>query len=218
MKDSIESIVSAVTERVLAVLEQSQDTVCPKDEGKPKYLYFGDALNLPQKWKLEAELLSETDYQKYGNILRYQRVVISEMDPVDLADISIARPTSVLARAVWEALLNGIEVLLMESALSHRRYSGHACPALYRMMEGHVNTLQTYGVRLISVDSPMLHMSQNTNQIAECVEREDLLLITEEIAKDLAVKAKELLVSKRCIITPAAMDVFKNMHTTLVRR
>ena len=218
MQESMEEIVRLVTEQVLAALQHVHHIDDDKNEGKKRCLVLGDGENVPEALRQDMILLDVKDYENIQNIKRYSRVLITKLTMPQLADIALGRPGDATACAVCQALLHGVEVLMLENAASHRAYAGMGSNAFYRMLEGYLNTLQVFGIKLVTSESPQLKMTGKLNKKPVRYEVTDMKLITENAAEQLVKNAQELVIPVDTLITPAAMDVFKETHVELIRR
>lgn len=214
-----EELVREVTQQVLTALKQEHKLPDAGNEGKPRCLVLGDLDQVPEALHRDVVLLDVKDYEENKNILRYSRVLITQISLVDLADIAIGRPGSLATCAISRALLQGVEVLMLENAPQHRSYAGQGSTMYYRVLEGHVNTLQTFGVKLIQSSSALLVSPSDPNG-GKQMRRElaEVRLITEEMAVKLAVEVRELVIPSKTILTPAAIDILKEAHVNLIRR
>lgn len=213
-----EELVQAVTEQVLAALTQKTALQDARDEGKEKCLILGDIEAVPQCLTSNMVLLKTEDYTANQNILRYKRVIISRLSMVQLADIAQGRPTDSLCCAVCQALLQGVEVLLLEDALPHRIYAGKGSTAFYRLLEGYVNTLQVFGIKLVARESLLSAQPAETEKKYACYEWKGNRLITEEMALRIAKEVKELVLPADTLLTPSAKDVLKEANIKITRR
>lgn len=220
MDAPMEEIVQAVTRQVLAALEQKKMSQEIQNEGKANCLVLGDVDRIPQALKRNVVLLDIDDYQTHQNILRYQRVLVTALEWTDVVDIAQGRPGTPVASAVCLALLQGREVLMLEQALPHRVFAGQGSTALYQVLEGYVNTLQVFGIKLIRATDPLFALKCGEQESKPPIRREisGVPLITEALAIDLARDAQEIALPMGTLITPAAMDVLKASHMTLIWR
>ena len=218
MHESMDELVRAVTERVVAALAAQTNLTSAQDEGKKKCLVLGDRQELPEKLAQNMVVLEVSDYETVQNILRYDRVVITRLTLRQLADIAAGRPGDSLCCAVCQALLQGVDVLMLETAAPHRAHAGKGSTAFYRMLEGYMNTLQVFGIKLIGKDSPLACAPEQKQAEPVRCEVTGVKLVTEETALRLAKKAQEIVVPAGTIITPAAMDVLKEARITIIRR
>ncbi len=218
MHDSMDELVRVVTERVLAAISAQTSLTSAKDEGKKKCLVLGDMQDVPEKLAQDMVLLDVSDYETIQNILRYDRVVITSLTLRQLADIAAGRPGDSLCCAVCQALLQGVDVMMLENAAPHRAHAGKGSTAFYRMLEGYMNTLQVFGIKLISKENKLNYVPEKKQGEPVRCEVSGTKVITEEMAIRLAQKAQEIVVPASTIITPAAMDVLKESRITLTRR
>ena len=218
MHDSMDELVRLVTQQVLAAINHENNIADARNEGKKKCLVLGEKEDIPETLTQDMILLDVKDYEEIQNILRYSRVVITKLTMRQLADIAAGRPGDSLSCAVCQALLQGVEVLMLEGAAPHRQYAGKGSTAFYRMLEGYMNTLQVFGIKLIGSDSVLMHAPEKKQGEPARCEVTGTKLITEEIAERLAKKAQEIVVPAGTLITPAAMDVLKEARVKLIRR
>jgi len=218
MHDSMEELVRLVTDRVLAALNNENNLADARTEGKKKCLVLGGMENIPETLVQDMLLLDVKDYETVQNILRYNRVVITKLTLRQLADIAAGRPGDPLSCAVCQALLQGVDVLMLENAAPHRAYAGKGSTAFYRMLEDYMNTLQIFGIKLVGKDSALAYGPEKKKGEPVRCEVSGTKLITEEMAERLAKKAQEIVVPVSTLITPAAMDVLKEARITLIRR
>jgi len=218
MHDSMEELVRLVTERVMEALNSENKLSEAQNEGKKKCLVLGGMENIPETLVQDRILLDVKDYETIQNILRYSRVLITKLTLRQLADIAAGRPGDSLSCAVCQALLQGVEVLMLEGAAPHRAHAGKGSTAFYRMLEGYMNTLQVFGVKLIGKESALNYAPEKKQGEPVRCEVTGTKLITEEIALRLAKKAQEIVVPSGTLLTPAAMDVLKEARITIIRR
>lgn len=218
MHENMDELVRLITDRVLAAMNGTGGINEASVEGKKKCLVLGGDPNIPEAFVQDMVLLDEKDYEAVQNILRYDRVIITRMTLRQLADIAMGRPGDSLSCAVCQALLQGVDVLMLETAASHRAHAGKGSTAFYRMLEGYMNTLQVFGIKMANRDSALAYAPEKKQGEPVRCEVSDARLITEEIALRLAQKAQEIVVPAGVIITPAAMDVLKEARVTIIRR
>ena len=218
MHENMDEIVRLVTDRVLAAMNSENMLTDARNEGKKKCLVLGGMEDIPETLVQDMILLDVTDYEAIQNILRYSRVVITKLTLRQLADIAAGRPGDSLSCAVCQALLQGVDVLMLETAAPHRVHAGKGSIAFYRMLEGYMNTLQVFGIKMIGRDSPLNYAPEKKQGEPVRCEVTGTKLVTEEMALRLARKAQEIVVPSGTLITPAAMDVLKEARITLIRR
>ena len=218
MHENMDELVRLITDRVLAAMNGAGLPDDARTEGKKNGLVLGGDPNIPEAFVQDMVLLDEKDYETLQNILRYDRVIITRLSLRQLADIAAGRPGDSLSCAVCQALLQGVEVVMLDSAAPHRAYAGKGSTAFYRMLEGYLNSLQVFGVKMITAESPLCYAAEKKQGEPVRCEVNDAKLITEEIALRLAQKAQEIVVPAGVIITPAAMDVLKEARVTIIRR
>jgi len=218
MHESMDELVRLVTDRVLAALNTENNLAEARNEGKKKCLVLGGMENIPDTLVEDRLLLDVKDYETVQNILRYDRVVITKLTLRQLADIAAGRPGDPLSCAVCQALLQGVDVMMLDSAAPHRAHAGKGSIAFYRMLEGYMNTLQVFGIKMVGQNSALNYAAEKKQANPVRCEVNGTKLVTEEMAIRLAKKAQEIVVPTSTLITPAAMDVLKEARITLIRR
>ena len=223
----MEQIVAAVTRQVLAALG-SQKEEQMASEGKARYLVVGDVSEVPEKLRAGAVLDGIESYEACANILRYAKVIITRLELVQLADIAQGRPADSVSCAVVQALLNGVEVVLLETAPVHRKFAGKSSTGLYALLEGYVRTIQGFGVKLLTqdrmVDTPVVPAKPPKFQapipapVKGSTKPNRQCLITESAALAMAAAADGTVRLERgTILTPSARDVFVRAGLTIER-
>lgn len=223
----MEQIVAAVTRQVLAALgsRQEENMSC---EGKLRCLVVGEMSDVPEKLRVGAVLEGMEAYESCANILRYQKVIITRLELVQLADIAQGRPADAVSCAVVQALLNGVEVILLETAPVHRRYAGKSSTGLYGLLEGYVRTIQGFGVKLLTQDrmvekaappaKPPKFQAPAPTPVQGSAKPNPQCLITESAALAMAAVADGTVRLERgTILTPSARDVFVRAGLTIER-
>lgn len=149
-QSELEQIVDLVARQVLAAVGRACPDGGPQQDGRPRMLVVGPAgSTVPAQLCRNAVRLELSDYQTNRNILRYDFLVITGLSTAQLADIALGRETDDGVCAVLQALLSGIDVYMLESALSFRQYAGKGSTALYHVLEGYARTLGVFGVKLV---------------------------------------------------------------------
>ncbi|MBQ6373595.1 MAG: hypothetical protein IJJ45_03825 [Clostridia bacterium] len=166
------------------------------------------------------------DYERCGNIKKYERVIIGRMTTLQLSGLALGLPVDGLCRAVTEALLNGVEVLMAADAPPHRTCAGQGSRALYAMLEGYVRQLMVFGVKplegcrdtVTTLEPPLPPEKQRPPQAVETHARPNRdRLVTEACAKRMCAGAEgEIRFGAGTLITPAARDVFAAAGITVV--
>jgi hypothetical protein len=225
MKDTdMQQIIEAVTRQVLAAMGNNAPAACTQDN-RVRYLVVGDCGQVPSKLCGDALLEGPDAFEKQSDILRYGRVIITALDLVQLADLAQGRPGDTACRAIIEALLNGIEVVMVETALEHRKYAGKSSTGLYTVLENHVKTVQGFGVKLLTrdklCDTPVPAAKPPKFGAAAALPVQGSAgtkqrVITERDALAMSVGAKgSVSVERGTVITPSAQDVFRRAGLTV---
>lgn len=222
-----EALVKKVIEEVLKSLEQAGQTDAGYTDGFEKMLVIGDAADVPQHLAEAYELLTIEDYTHYGNIHRYQKVLITRLSLTQLSDIAQGRDGSPEACAVIMGLLNGLEVCMLENALPHRKYAGKSSSRIYEVIENNAKMIQTFGVKLLKKTRPAEPEKAKPPKYqappvevpkgSACPNGERL--ITESVAKLLLGSGEQsICIAKDAIVTPAAWDIFNQQGVNVIRK
>ena len=217
-EQNITGLVEEISRRVLAEL-QKQTAAAQADEGKEHYLVVGDETAVPELLARGAVLHPLQEYETNRNILRYRKVLITKLSMVQLADIAQGRNADAGSCAVIHALLNGVDVVMPETALPHRAFAGKGSKGLYALLESYVQTMQTFGVKLLGGEKlvepkivpvrPPKYQAPVPEPVRGSARPNSRQLITETEAEVLAANAKEsVCIPDNAILTPSARDVF----------
>jgi hypothetical protein len=223
----VQKIVEEVTRLVLAQVQQQQ-TAAEATEGMEHCLVVGDIAAVPEKLEQGRVLHPLEEYERCGNILRYRRVIVIGLTLVQLADIAQGRPGDSGSCAVVNALLNGVEVVMPETALPHRKFAGKGSNGLYALLEGYVRTLQTFGVKLLGQAAlvmpvvvpvkPPKYQAPAPEPVRGSAKPNCQRLITETDAMALAATAEgTVCIPADAILTPSARDVFTRARLEIQR-
>ena len=137
----------------------------------------------------------------------------------------MGRNGDALTDIVLRALLSGVEVLMSEEALPHRAFRERGHSMLYRTMEGYVQTLCSYGVRIprekaaltaLPVRAAQYRAEKVAVPAGTAVPSEEKL-ITESRARAMLAAGKEIRLRPGTLVTPSALDVFRQSHVNIVR-
>lgn len=220
----LERIVSAVTQQVMAAMEKNGCTAIADD--CEMVLAVGNSDTVPKDLCRDKVLMDLEDYRAHKDITRYKRVVVTKLNITQLADIALGRPTDEAACAVTYALLSGVEVIMLEEALTFRRFKDKGSNALYNLLEKYAKTLSVFGVKTYRPKSnivvPGAKLAKFAQQNAP-VPRGSAMpnigkLVTETDAKMLIMAQGSFVrIPTGAIITPLARDVFAHAGVEVIR-
>ena len=224
----MQQIIEAVTRQVLASMGTPASVQSQPPEPKPRYLVVGDTSCVPAKLSAGGTIEGIDSYQKCADITQYSKVIITSLDLVQLADIAQARPSCPECCAVVQALLNGIDVELVESGIPHRKFAGKSSPGLYTLLESYVETILGFGVKLMGESrltvSPIISQKTpryDTSQplpVKGSAKINPSRLITERDAIVMASQAQDTVyLEAGTIITPSALDIFRRAGLSVER-
>lgn len=224
-RTELEQLVNLVTQQVLSAMQGEEDCPCPATQGMSRALVIGGgAERIPQELRHNFLLLDTQDYETHQNVLRYDRVIITALTFSQLADIALGRAGDPSSCAVIRALLEGIDVFMLENSLPFRAYSGKGSTALYHLLEGYAQTLQIFGVKLYKHKTvPELPEAKPPKYQAPAVEvplgtavPNANRLVTEAAALAMVKQGSPLRIPSSSILTPSARDVFSQAGITLI--
>lgn len=222
----LEGIVSLITQQVLAAMDTGSRTDAPSTEGYDKLLVVGKTdVHIPEDLCCTSVLLELEDYRTHQNILRYDRVIITSLTTTQLADIAQGRATDDVTCAVQQALLNGVDIVMLESALSFRKYAGKGSIALYHLLESYAQTLQVFGIKIANqTRKPVVPEAKPPKFAAPTVvvpkgtaKPNSSRLITESEAMELIKQGNPVHYPTSAILTPLARDAFAQAGVDLVK-
>lgn len=223
-QNELERIVSLVTQQVMAVMDK-QGCTASTDECD-MVLVVGKTETVPKDLCRDSILMDLEDYRTHKDIQRYKRVVVTKLNITQLADIALGRPADEASCAVVYALLSGVEVIMLEEALTFRRFADKGSNALYNLLEKYAKTLNVFGVKTYRPKSNIVvpgakpakfgqqHVVIPTGSARPTTSR----LITETEARQiLLTHGSPVRIPVDAIITPLARDVFAHAGVEVIR-
>lgn len=214
-EQTMEALVAEVTRQVLSAMGQAEPPA--QQVGKPHMLVLAkEGTTLPTAFTQDGVVHTLAEYEACQNILCYQRVIVGDLSITQLSDIAHARMGDGVSCAVLYALLSGVDVVLLESALAHRRFAGKGSTALYRQLEDHVSTLEVFGVKLVSPREqvelppvkPAKFVAPSVEPPVSTAKPSVGRLITERDAMALVARGQGVELPPNAVLTPSAKDVF----------
>ena len=218
-----EELVRLVTDQVVRVL--SQGGGCPAEEGREKVLAAGDPALVPPELAEGRVVCPLEDYKAHRNILRYSRVVITDLTLTELSDIALGRDAGVKQCAVLQALLQGVDVFLREEGLPFKTWSGLGSKVLHSLLSGYVQTLRTFGVKPakqwkpepVPEARPPKFQAPAVEVPAGTARPNAQRLVTEDGARALVKSGGPVALARDAIVTPAAWDVLRAAGVEIVK-
>ena len=223
-QNELEKIISLVTQQVMAAMEKTGCTGIA--ENSDMVLVVGDADKVPKDLSRDKVLMDLEDYRTHKDIERYKRVVVTKLGITQLTDIALGRPADEVSCAVVYALLSGVEVIMLEDALSFRRFKDKGSNALYNTLEKYAKTLSVYGVKTYRPKSNIVVPGAQLAKFAQqnvAVPRGSAMpnvgkLVTETVANLLIMaQGNPVRIPVGAIITPLARDVFAHAGIEVIR-
>ena len=205
-----EQMVEFITREVMKMLGMDEEE--PEDKSCcPDALVIGEADKLPPAVRRQYQLKSLDTYK--GDITPYEKIFITGITRMELADIALGRDSDAAACAVIEGLLHGTEIFLYDVALTHRKHAGRGSRAFYQLLEGYVRTLQSYGIKLVQGTTVIDKYEKHAAPGADLPSG----VITEALARKLVESGEgDIAVRKGTVITPSAKDIFLHAGRNLV--
>lgn len=212
-----EALIRIIMEEVMKALDEKGCSTVTPYCGSDTMLVIGCCQNVPDMYKENYNLVDIEDYKQNPDVCRYKKIFIEKLTLTELSDIALGRDASAVSCAVVNGLLCGLEVVMKEEALPHRKFAGKGSTRMYQVIENNVRQLESFGVKILpakrvavvkeptppkfnppKIVTPKGTMRPNEGQ-----------LITEAIAIDLVKTGEtEITLPKSAIITPSAWDVF----------
>ena len=222
----LEMLISQITQQVVAAMGggTKEESCCC--EGYRKMLVVGKSSEMiPDELSHNTSIFDMDDYRQHRNALRYDRLVIARLTMTQLADIALGRISDDETCAVLNALLNGVEVWVLDRAFPHRKYAGKGSGALYKTLEGYVQTLQKYGVKpyikkvkdALPPPPPPKYKAPEVKVPVGSGKPNSSKLITEVEARALVEQGSPVILSRDAILTPLAKDIFAGAKVELKR-
>lgn len=206
---SNEQLIEIITREVMKIMSEGKNEIDDKSDdksGMSAALVIGNADLLPPSIKSRHNILGIESYTCEEDIVKFEKIFLTELSLTELADIALGRNTRAVQCAVISGLQNGTEILLFDSALTFRKKSPSMSRGFYQLLEGYVRTLQGFGIKLVSGQTPIDKYTARSAPGGELPEG----IITEAVAVSIVKKSSETTVflKKGTVVTPSAKDVF----------
>ena len=196
-----EQLVELITKEVLKRI--NQDKKDTPDPLRPSVLVIGSVQKLPTDVSENYNCRGIDDYD--GDIRQFEKVLITELTMVELADIALGRNTKSVQCAVINALLQNKEIVLYDFALEHRRFEDQSNRVFYLLMESYVNILKSFDIKFASGREGSFSRKEHISVLSEnaCSG-----VVTEAKAKELIQQGNgDILLKSGTLLTPSAKDV-----------
>lgn len=202
---SREQLIELITREVIRSMHSAPEPESDKS-ACPPLLVIGSDEMLPKSVRDKYRLCGMEEYTGPDSIAGYDAIYITELTMAELADIALGRDTRPNQCAVIAGLMCGVPVYLMDSALGHRKQALKCSRGFYQMLEGYVRTLQNFGIKLVTGQTPIDKYIARSAPGAELPDG----VITEAIARTIIDKNSDtnLYFNKGTVFTPSARDVF----------
>ncbi len=208
MNTDFEKLVEMITQEVVKTLSDGEKGCVSSNPEGEKALLVGCGKDIPLEARNKYNILPIENYN--GDISEFDAVIIGSLSFTQLADIAQGRNTERESCAVLKALLTGKKVFILETGLPHRQYAETASRKLFKMYEGYVNEILSFGVSMIRKDSKV---NSNCNAFADNTADK---VITESVARILVEKEESTIkLCKGTILTPSAKDIFNHSDKTV---
>ena len=203
---SKEQLVELITREVMKLMGDTVEPEKTDKSGLPDVLVIGSCDKLPVSIRNRNNLCDIACYTCEEDILKFEKIYITELSLTELADIALGRNTRAAQCAVISGLLHGKEIFLLDCALTFRKLSASASRGFYQLLEGYVRTLQSFGIKLVNGQTPIDKYTVRSAPGDDLPEG----IITEALAKSMVEKSSDavVLLRKGTVVTPSAKDVF----------
>lgn len=223
----MKNLTDLVTKEVMKRLESIEkvNNMVKKDKILLLNLRECSCLDYARKKLSEAYDIETLDSS--SKLEEYKACILCSMSNKEIANISLGLCNSNVEDVIMKFLLMGKEVYLVESGIEYRRYLNTASPSLVELYREYEKKLIQYGVKLIKEFKDVLN-EDNKSQTQCIPEVIDVLgsndvqspldltrkkLISEaDLKKSCIHGVKEVIVSKKSVITPLAQDFIRINH------
>ena len=220
----LEHIVSLVTQQVIAAMDKQNSSVCTENCDKVLIVGKNDT-TIPNDLCRNSVIFDLEDYRTHKDISRYNKVIITKLTITQLSDIALGRTGDEASCAVVYALLSGVDVVMLEDALTFRRFADKGSKALYNLLEQYADTLHVFGVKTyrptpktLVPESKPAKFAQSKVEVPKGSAKPNVgSLITEIEARQLLAQGKTICLPSDAIITPLARDVFTHAGVEVIK-
>lgn len=202
-----EKLVNKITNEVLEVLKNKTgiSSFSLAENDLADALVIGNPKKIPEIDRRKYNLYTLNNLENLEDIKRFDKIFVESLSLTELADIALGRDEGMVAKAVIGALLLNREVVILKSALIHRRFSYNSERNIYQTYEEYVRKLINMKVKIIS----------GRDEINCCAfQKPDVdlpsNLITEAVARVMVNgnTCDAITIKHGSIVTPSAKDVF----------
>lgn len=209
MEMSNEQLVELITHEVKKALSSVVENE-PPISGRTA-LIIGDVERLPMSIREKYSFCGIEAYEKCGDISRFECIYVTRLSTAELADFALGRGTRRVQCALVNAMLCGKDVFILESAFEHRSFAASCSRAFYKMLEGYVFTLQSFGVKILR--EQFFGKALPRDIIAE--NSADKVITEAKAVKLVGEGGEKIRLLKGTVITPSARDVFNHSGKTV---
>lgn len=197
-----EQLIELITKEVLK--KMNQDKKVSPDPLRSSVLVIGSVQKVPADVSEKYNCRGIDDYD--GDIRHFEKVLITGLTMVELADIALGRNTKSVQCAVINALLQGKEIVLYDFALEHRHFKTQSNQTFYLLMESYVNILKSFDIKFVSGHEDAFNQKEH---ISASSANPCSGVVTEAKAKELVQQnSGDILLKNGTVLTPSAKDVF----------
>lgn len=198
-----DQLIELITKEVLKIVNREEvSDYC--DASCPPALVIGDVKKLPKDIAEAYNCIGIEAYE--GDIQPFDKIFITDLTTLELADIALGRSTKSVQCAVINGLLCGKEIFLYEFALEHRKFEGKGSRAFYLLLEAYVKTVIGFGIQWAAGEAST--QGQDSKGVISSMAPLSGV-VTEAKAKELVKQGSGSILLKRgTLITPSAKDVF----------
>lgn len=164
-----------------------------------------------------------------GDLSSYEGIILQNIKNGELANLAHGIESSIKEKVAIQAIFNGKKLYLMEKGIEYKKFEGTSNRLFFNMFKEYEDKLVSYGIEIVGLkelieslnnkpiclEAPTCKTSVKNNiEIAEvkenketCIDLTNKKLVSEvELRTIFNQGIKEVLVSKKSIITPLAMD------------
>lgn len=222
-----------VEEVIAEVLERIQSHSCITKEHPQKICLVLGSLDKDKKQMLcnnyqVMEVIgkaSESSEAMMELVSRTELILITRFTVSNLCSIANGNCMTELEEYISDALLLGKEIVILETALVYRAYKTTSSRNYYRKLLEHEKTLINYGIKIKTEPEFFLCNKENLSEETKVQESSSdrvvfnrMLLTEKELLCCDFHSTNKVLVPKKSIITPMAMDYIREHNLELIRQ
>lgn len=176
-----------------------------------------------------------------GSLNSYEGIILQSLSPKELANLAHGIGGCAKEIAVIDAILGGNRIYSMKKGLQHENFASTANKEFFNLYKSYENKLRSYGVAYVGLRELLGYLSEETTEIEkdacileeraidkaisqQCINDEFVDLTKKKLISEVELRniykngINKVLVSKKSIVTPLAMDYARVTKVQIIKK